>query len=235
MRPASIAALLFACVLASQCSNTAIVDVTIGPLNTTVDSSQVASMIPAQFINSSTNTLAMISCTTDTDCPQLGAGEPAVHCTSSLCTPDPFSFVIASSVIDLNTNATVQMYGSNVTVLQLREVDYTATSQGLTDSVGPSDLYWGPETATSVSSSGVTHLGTIPVIQLTAGSTTGSSPVTLDATGAAALSSYLLNTSRRFLLFTVPQVSVAPGGPVPSGSVALQVEMQVHIEGQLVR
>jgi hypothetical protein len=230
-------AILFAsALLASQCgnalSNSVIADVSVGPFTYSIAASQI--MVPSQFVDSATNTIRSISCTDTSMCPQLGAGQPAVHCTNSVCTPDPFPINLASNVLDLDSDATVRQYGSNVMVLEVRAVYFTAMAAGLGNPVGPTELFWGPSTATDMNSPGVGHVGTIPLVQLPPDITTAM-PIQLDTSGVADLSQYLLHTSHQMRLFARPSISLVPGGPVPTGNVTLQVQMQVHIEGQLVR
>src|SRR5579872_3876026 len=90
--------------LGSTCSNTAILETGVGPFSYTISATAIT--VPSQFVDSSNNTIRSIPCTDDPSCPQLGAGQPAVHCTNSVCVPDPFPFVIASGTIDLDQNAT---------------------------------------------------------------------------------------------------------------------------------
>jgi hypothetical protein len=217
--------------LAAGCSVPASIDVGIGPYEYSVDATMVS--VPAALQNPSTMTVASIACMDDSGCPQLGAGEPAVHCVASLCDPDPFAFDLASD-IDLDENAMVRALGSDITAFDVQSIQYTATASGLQNTVGPTELYWGPASAPALESPGVVHFGTIPAVQLADGTTT-MGDVALDPDGTAQLSQYLVNTAHQLRLFARPSIDLSPGGPLPSGSVTIDVSMTVHVVGQLVR
>lgn len=217
----------------SSCSFPAIIDVGVGPFTYQVTADRLA--IPMEFQDTSTGTVRSVPCATDTDCPSLGAGQPAVHCVSNACDPDPFVFELATGRIDLNQNATVAQYGNHVTAISITSANVVATNQGLLTPVGPTEIFWGPESAVDSSSPGVQHFGTMPVLQAPAGGNSGDQPVALDAAGSAALSDYLVNTSRVLRLFARPSVDVAPGSPLPVGGLQIDLTISVHIEGQLVQ
>ncbi len=229
-----LASLLFlAAVPLSSCSLQAILETAVGPFTYTVSSSRI--MIPAEFQDTSTGTVRSVPCQTDATCPSLGAGQPAVHCVASLCDPDPFFFELSSNPIDLAQNATVQRYGDHVTSLSVTQAQFEATNQGLSIGVGPTQIFWGPNSAVDTMSAGVHLFGTIPVVQVPAGSSVGPTAIELDAAGGAALSDHLLHVSRVIRLFARPSVDLAPGTPLPSGDLRLDITIQVHIEGQLVQ
>jgi hypothetical protein len=217
---------------AAACNVPATIEVPLGPFEYTVSASRL--MLPDAFRDDSTMTVRTVPCTDDTQCPPLGAGQPAVHCVASACDPDPFTFVLSTDVIDLDTQPTIQTFGQSITRIELRTASYAATSQGLQNPVGPTELYWAPPSATATDSPGVQHLGTIPLVQLSDG-TTAMGDVQIDADGGAALSDYLLHTAHQLRVFAVPSVDLAPGGPLPVGGVTLDLRFTVHVEGQLVR
>lgn len=224
---------LLASVPLISCSFLTIVDVPIGPFTYTVSSSRLT--LPADFQDTTTNTVRNVPCQTESGCPSLGAGQPAVHCVAGVCTPDAFSFELSSSPIDLGQNSTVQRYGDHVTSLSISLAQFEATNQGLSIGVGPTVLFWGPESAVDSASTGVHLFGTIPVVQVPPGGTTGPTRIDLDAAGGAALSDHLLHVSRVIRLFARPSVELAPGTPLPTGELRLDLTIQVHIEGQLVQ
>jgi hypothetical protein len=219
--------------LTGSCTFPTIIDVPVGPFQYQVTSDRV--MIPMQFQDTSSGTIATLMCQDDSQCPQLGAGKPAVHCVANACDPDPFVFELATNAIDLNMNATVQRYGDHVNSIAVTDAHVVATNQGLLLPVGPTELYWGPESAVDTNSPGVYHFGTIPVVQAPAGGDSGDQQVALDSAGSAALSDYLVHTSRTLKLFARPSIDVGPGTPLPSGMLTLALTISVHIEGQLVR
>jgi hypothetical protein len=214
------------------CSVPAIADVSVGPFLYTVTAARV--MIPEALRDPASMSVRQIACREDTDCQQSAGLEPAVRCVASLCDPDPFEFVLSSDVLDLNDNANIQRYGDRVTRIEVRAGVFEASAQGLRIPVGPTELYWGPDSATSVDSQGVQLLGTVDVIDLSSADTTQGA-ITMDPAGSASLSEHLLRVSRRLRLFARPRIDVAPGGPLPSGAIAVQVQFALHVEGQLVR
>ena len=217
----------------SSCTFPTIIDVGVGPFPYEITSDRVT--IPSQFQDTSTGTLATLMCQDDSQCPQLGTGQPAVRCVSNACDPDPFVFELATAAIDLNMNATVQRYGDHVNSISVTNASVVATNLGLLLPVGPTELYWGPESAVDTNSAGVYHFGTVPVVQAPAGGNSGDQPVALDSAGSAALSDYLVHTSRTIKLFARPSIDIGPGMPLPSGGLRLDLTISVHIEGQLVR
>jgi hypothetical protein len=216
---------------APACSVPAIVDV---PARFNYEVSAMRVTVPQELRDSTTMRVRSIPCMGDANCPQLGGTAPAIRCIESACDPDPVAFALASDVIDLGAQPAVQRYGDHITRVEVRRLGVTAVSQGLQNAVGPTELYWGPDTAPSFDGPGVQRLGTLPVVQLAEGETT-MLDADLDPTGVAALSDYLIGTSRRIKIFARPSIDLAPGGPLPMGQVTLQVEMLVHVEGQLVR
>jgi hypothetical protein len=226
----SLAAALGACAIG--CSVPAIVDVNVGPFDYTITASRV--MIPDALRDPGTMSIRRIACMNDMGCPQPSGGQPAVRCVDGACDPEPFEFMLASDVIDLNENASVQRYGDRVTRIEVRGGVWEATTQGLRNPVGPTQVYWGPESASAIDSPGVQLLGTLPVIDLST-QDTATGMVEMDPAGSAALSDHLVRISRRLRLFARPRIDVAPGGPLPTGGIALRLQLAVHVEGQLVR
>ena len=224
--------LAFVAAAFSACTFPSILETALGPFTYTVDATRFA--IPATLVDTN-GSIRSISCQTDMGCPALGAGQPAVHCVGGVCDPDAFVFELASDPIDLNQNATVAMYGSNVNRIDVISATYSAMPTGITTAVGPTLLYWGPATATSTAAPDVHLLGTIPAMDFALTPTIDAAPMTLDSAGASGLSTHLLSVSRTMRLFVRPSVDLAPGNRVPMGSLRLDLSFKVHVEGQLVR
>lgn len=190
--------------------------------------------VPEALRDGASGTVRRVPCSDDGACPQLASGEPAVRCVEGACDPEPFVFVLSTDVIDLDMTPAVQRYGGRVTGIELVDARFVASANGLRNPVGPTELFWGPASAVSIDAQGVHPIGTIPQIALGEAPTVEDA-VALDAAGAAALSDHLVGVSRRFRLFARPRIDVAPAGPLPTGSIRLQVRMVVHVRGQLVR
>lgn len=232
MRIALASLLVFAASQSLGC--TTILDVSLGPYTYDVSSDHVT--VPAQLQDTSTNTVRTIPCMTDMDCPPLGAGQPAVHCNAaSACDPDPYVFELSTMSINLAQNATVARYGDHVTSIAITSAQFDATNRGLSLPVGPTEIFWGPESAVDTTSAGVQHFGTLGVVDVPAGSTLQNQDIALDPAGNQGLSDHLLHVSRVIRLFARPSVDLAPGSPLPTGSLRLDITIQVHIEGQLVQ
>lgn len=223
----------FLFVVLASCGFNTNVDVTVGPFDYEVSATRIT--VPDAFRDDATMRVRQVPCMDDTSCPQLEGGEPMVRCVSGSCDPDPFVFELSTNVIDLDDNALVRRYGDRITRVEVRNATFTASANGLENTVGPTEIFWGPDSAATIDAAGVSLLGEIPALTLSAAGQTIDGTITLNRPGAAALSDHIIHVSHRFRLFARPRVDLQPGGPLPSGSVHLQVRIAVHIEGQLVR
>jgi hypothetical protein len=218
----------------AACNVPVTIEVGAGPFEYEISATQI--QIPDALRDTSTTppTLRAVTCTDDAMCPQFANGDPAIRCVNSACDPDPFAFDLATDVIDLSTNPDVQRFGDHINSIAVTAATYSATANGLLNPVGPTGLYWGPESAAGTQTPGVVQLGTVPVLDLSAQPMT-SGDIALDASGVAVLSDHLLHVSRRFRVFARPTIDVNPGGPLPAGSIHLSVQLRVRVQGQLVR
>lgn len=218
--------------LAAGCSGGVPIDVAVGPVGFDVDTARIA--IPAMY--QSSGSFARLACGASARCPSLGTGAPALRCASGVCDPDPFTFDLGvMNAIDLGAySPQLAAVSGNVDSITVTQMSWQAAAAGLRVTVGPVDLFWGPESASGVGSDGVRHLGRLPVLQFPA-SGTASGDVALDADGNAALSEHLLRVSRRFRVFARAAVDLRPGGPLPAGRASIQVRMTVRAETRLLR
>lgn len=228
LRALSAGAVLAA--LAAGCNVPVYLDVPVDTGDIVLNASQVT--VPDALRDPSTMTLRTIPCMTDMMCPTIPGVMVAVRCTNNACDPDPIP-VDVSTVVDISSAPDVRRFGS-IARLTISRAEYTATSMGLQNAVGPTELRWGPEDAAAFDADGVQPFGTVPLVQL-ADTQPAQGDVTLDPAGAAALSDYLVHTSQRVKIFARPTIDLAPGGPLPAGQVTLRMRLTVRVEGQLVR
>jgi hypothetical protein len=212
------------------CSGGVPIDVTVGPLGFDVDVSRFA--VPPAL--QSSGTIARVPCSATAACPP--APGLTLRCVSGACDPDPVTADLGiSSVVDLSTySSELGTLGSNLSTVSVTAMSWQASAAGLRVPVGPIDVFWGPESASGITSDGVRRLGTLPVIRFDAAGM-ASGDVALDAAGGEALSNHLLNTSRRFRFFARATVDLSPGGALPAGRASIQVRMRVHAESRLLR
>ncbi len=214
------------------CSGGVPIDVGVGPLGFDVDASRIT--VPAGF--QSSGTLARVPCGAGAQCPSLAPSGLTLQCVGGACDPAPYTFDLGiMNVVDLTAySSELGTIGSNLQSVTIAQMSWQASAAGLRVPVGPIEVFWGPESSTGIGSDGVRRLGRIPVIQFTpAGAASGD--VELDAAGNAALSSHLLNTSRRFRLFARATIDLVAGGALPAGRASIQVRMRVHAETRLLR
>lgn len=213
------------------CSGGVPIDFSVGPLGFDVDASRI--VVPASLQTS--GTIARAACSATTACPTTTSGL-TLRCVNGTCDPDPVTIDLAlSNVIDLTTYSTeLASLGGDLSAISLSSMAWQASAVGLRVPIGPIEVYWGPETASGLSSDGVRRLGSVPVIRFDAAGN-ASGDVALDAAGNAALSTHLLSVSRRFRFFARATVDLSPGGPLPAGRASVQVRMRVHAESKLLR
>jgi hypothetical protein len=205
------------------CTDGVPVDVNVGPVSFDVDVARIS--LPANLQGS--GVVARVPCLPGNQCLSLGVGAPVLRCIAGACDPDPVAIDLAAmNAIDLGTySAQLGVLGDAIRTISVTEMTWQVVATGLRVPVASVEIFWGPETASGISSDGVRRLGRIPTI---AGSSSGS--VALDMAGNAGLSSHLLRVSRRFRLFTRAAVDLSPGGPLPAGRASIQVRMRVRAE-----
>jgi hypothetical protein len=188
--------------------------------------------LPDALIDRRTMTVRAIPCHDDSSCLLLTDG--LARCTDQVCVLEPVPVALGSAPIDLDTYPEAATYRDGVVAFDVSAATFAASANGLRVRLGPTELYWAPPSATSFAVAGVVRLGTIEPIDLAAAET-AEGAVNIDPAGAAALSRHVATVAHRFVLFARPMIYVAPGEPVPTGSIRLQVRMEVHVEGQAMR
>lgn len=209
------------------CSGSIPIDVTVGPVGFSVDASRIA--IPASF--QSSGLIARVPCASTAQCPSLGASAPTLACVGGACDPAPFTFDLGlMSVVDLAAySSRLGVVGDGVQSITITRMTWEAAAAGLRGAVGPVDVYWGPETATGISSDGVQRLARIATLQFSS-TGTASGDAQVDAAGNTGLSNHLLRVSRRFRFFARASVDLSPGGPLPAGRATIDVRMRLRAE-----
>lgn len=217
--------------LSAGCGDALPLDANLGPFVYEVDLARIT--LPEAWRSGST--LAALPCQSPNQCPALGPGAPTLRCTAGLCDPDPYAFELSMpEAIDLSTSVPgLDALGGSLQSVTITTVRYAGRSSSASVSVGPTDLYWGPESASGIGSDGVRLLARIPVLRVDrTGALDGT--VTPTADGAAALSQHLTRTSRRFRIFARASVDLAPRGPLPAGRASVSVQLSVRVTGQLL-
>jgi len=224
---------LVACLLAlgSGCGDAVPIDANLGPFTYEVDLARIS--LPEGWRAGAS--LPGLACSPSMACPSLGPGAPAVRCTTNLCDPDPFTFDLsAPNVIDLASAVPgLDALSGSVDRVQITSLRYAVGGPAVSVPIGPVELYWGPESASGISSDGVHLVARIPVLRVeSSGAVNGSvAPI---GPGAEALSVHLTRTSTRFRLFARAAVDLAPRGPLPAGRASVSVQLSVRVTGQLL-
>jgi hypothetical protein len=223
--------ILAAALAFGACSGAVPIDVSVGPFALDVDASRI--VVPANL--QASGTFARVACSPSSACPPSPA-ELTLRCVGGACDPEPVAIDLAlSSVIDLSSwSAELDAVSHNLSLVSIASMSWQATAAGLRVPVGPIEVFWGPESASGISSDGVRRLGNVPVIRFDA-SGIANGDVALDAAGNAALSNHLLSISRRFRVFARASIDLSPGGALPAGRASLQVRMRVHAESRILR
>ncbi|MBL8602925.1 MAG: hypothetical protein JNK72_13455 [Myxococcales bacterium] len=226
------APLLGALTALAGCGGEVPVEVDAGPFTFEVDGNRIA--LPTAWRNG--GTVASPACAAASDCPALGPDAPAVRCDAGRCVAEPFRFELATpGVIDLTSYApSLSALGNVLDSVTVTAIRYDARATAASFAAGPVELFWGPESASSLRSDGVQALGTVPDLRFQAGQSTRGA-VAVDPRGSAALGQYILQNSRRFRVFARAAVRVAPGAPVPSGQASIAVTVSLRAVGDFVR
>ncbi len=217
--------------LSVGCGDALPLDANLGPFVYEVDLARITLPEPWR----SGTTLAALSCQSPAQCPTLGPGAPALRCTAGLCDPDPFPFDLSMpEAIDLSTSVPgLESLGGSLQSVTITTVRYAGRSASASVAVGPTDLYWGPESASGIGSDGVRLLARVPVLRVDrTGALDGT--VSPNPDGAAALSQHLTRTSRRFRIFARAAVDLTPRGALPAGRASVSVQLSVRVTGQLL-
>jgi hypothetical protein len=216
----------------AACNNSVVVQLRTGPQTFEVSTTDL--MLPEAARDSADRTrIASLPCGPGGLCP--ASPEVPITCEGGVCNPAAVTISAPiGAVVDFDVlTASARELVRHIDTIEILEATYEIPMNTLTFEVPPIELFWGPEGAVDVDPSmGVVALGTMPAIP--AGSTTGGA-IALDGPGVAAMSDYLVHTSRRIRFFARTRVDLEPGGPFPEGSLRISVDMLVRITGSIVR
>ncbi len=158
-----------------------------------------------------------------------------ITCEQSVCDPAPVTISTPiGDVVDVEALAAdARGLLRHVDAIEILEARYEIQSNTLTTEIPAVEIFWGPESATEVDPAmGVVVLGVLAAIPAGA---TEPGTVNLDAGGVAALSDYLVSTSRRVRLLARATLDLSPGGVIPEGALEATVDLRLRITGSLLR
>ncbi len=229
MRLASFTILVSLALLAG-CDGTISVTFFPGAQELAVSSSSFA--LPPELDDGS-GTIPSVACGPMGMCPP--SDELALTCEASVCDPAPVTLAgTVGDVIDVDALlAESREIGIRaVESYTIEEVAYEVRLNTLSFPLGPIDVFWGPEAATSIDPGlGVRPFGTVPLVP--AGETP-SGTIVLDREGADALTDYLVNTGSRVRFFARTSVDLEPGGPAPRGDLTVGVNATLTAVGRVL-
>jgi hypothetical protein len=216
----------------AACNNAIVVELQSGPQEFDLETSSLELPMELRDDSGGAPVVTSVDCSMTGICPPAGI---AISCNESgLCDPDavPVS-VPVGDVVDfdalLSDAGTLLRF---VDAIELVSVAYQVSPNSLTLSLPEVQIYWGPETAVNVDSAGVQLLGTIPTIPAATAVDAGN--MAIDPDGSAAMSDFIVNTSRRVRFFAQTSVDVEPGDPFPAGSAHMTVNMRVRAIGRII-
>lgn len=234
MRFASrLAAVLVFLASAPGCDDTVIVQLRSGPQELDVSSDSLA--LPAALLDEGSGEarIASVACGPMGMCPT--ASSVPITCEAGVCDPAPRTIAIpVGGVIDFDVLASdARSLLRQVEAIEILEASTAVAENTLSIDVPDIEIFWGPEGATTVDPAmGVVALGILPAIPARS---TEPGVAVLDPAGVAALSDYLVGTSRRVRFFARTRIDLAPGGAFPEGHVRASVDLTVRMTGSVVR
>lgn len=215
------------------CDDTVVVQLRSGPQEVEVGATALS--LPTQLRDDASGTprIASVPCGPMGMCPS--SASIAITCEAGVCDPAPVSIAVpAGDVVDFDVLAAdARSLIRQVDAIEVIEGTYVIRENTLSIDTPEIEVFWGPAGATTVDPGmGVVALGTLPPI---AARSTEPGALVLDPAGVAALSDYLVGTSRQVRFFARTRVDLAPGGAFPEGHLVLAVDMTVRITGSVVR
>jgi len=181
-------------------------------------------------------TVRSVDCAATGVCPPTeGSVGVALACEGGVCDPAPKTVdAPVGDVVDFEAmSMDLRDILSTIDSIEITSAEYQIELNTLTIDLMEIEVYWGPEGATAIDpASGVFMLGVMPP---TAAGATGTGEMALDADGNAALSDYLVGTSRRVRFFARTRIDLAPGGPFPEGSITAGCVLSVRAVGRIAK
>lgn len=217
--------------LLAACDGTVSVTFFTGPQEFDVSVDQLAP--PEELRDTSTGNIAMVMCGPEGMCPP--SEQVTLTCEGGFCDPAAQTIEVpVGGVVDIDAIlADTSMIGvSRIESYSFDEVAYEITLNTLTMPVGPVEIFWGPESATSIDPElGVLRFGTVPTIDAGA---TPQGTMELDAAGSTALGDYLVERGGRIRFFARTMADLDPGDPFPAGSVRGSVNLTITAVGRVL-
>lgn len=214
------------------CNNAVTVELVTGDQVFELSASAVE--LPTELRDSSTSpaTILAIDCSGTGICPS--STELSVTCVSGLCDPGPHTVTVpVGDVVDFDELlADARSVLRYVDSIEIVEVQYSVSPNSLTIPLPDVLVYWGPEGAADITAPGVALLGTISGVG--AMSALADEQMIVDPTGAALMSDYVIDVSRRIRFFAQTTIDLAPGGPFPDGSATVIASMRVRAIGRII-
>lgn len=221
---------ILALLVAAGCDGTVSVTFATGPQPFEVSTASFE--LPPELEDTSTGTIAMVSCGPMGTCPP--SETVTLTCEAGLCDPAPKTLSApVGGVIDVDallseTRDILRVVDS----YSVEEVTYDIQLNTMTVPIGEIEVYWGPEAATAIDESMmVRRFGTVPAI---AAGQTGSGEMVIDPSGDQALSDFLVAGGGRVRFFARTRVDLNPGDPYPRGSVRVAVNATIRAVGGIV-
>lgn len=174
-----------------------------------------------------------VPCGPSSICPSTAAF--VVACEDSVCDPAPLTISApVGEVVDIDALAAdARGLLRHVDAIEILEASYEIQFNTLTTDVPEMEIFWGPESATTVDSAmGTVRLGVLATILQ---GSVDPGTVSLDPGGVEALSNYLVFTSRRVRLFARAVIDFSPGDVIPDGALDASVDLRLRIRGSLLR
>lgn len=219
-----------ASLLGLGCNGTISVTFSTGPQEFEVSTDSLA--LPTELA-AEDGTVVALPCDMTGICPP--AEVVTLSCEQGVCDPAPETLSVpVGGVIDVDLllSDSSEIGLVRVDRYTVESVAYAIDLNTLTIPVGPIDVYWGPEAATTIDPAlGVARFGTIPAI---AAGATSAGDVLIDPGGAAALSDFLVGGGGALRWFAQTVVDLDPGDPYPEGAVRLSVNATVRAEGSIL-
>jgi hypothetical protein len=217
-------------VLFAGCDGTVSVTFFTGPRELVVSSASFA--LPSELDDGS-GRIGSVPCGPMGMCPP--SDEVTLTCEAGICDPAPVTLSgTVGDVIDIQVLlAESREVGiRSIESYTVEEVAYEVRLNTLSFDVGPVDIYWGPEAATSIDPAlGVRRFGTVPVIEA---GTTPRGTVELDVAGATALTDYLVDSGTRVRFFASSTVDLEPGDAMPQGDLTVGVNATITAVGRVL-
>ncbi|HEY8430675.1 MAG TPA: hypothetical protein VIL20_19985 [Sandaracinaceae bacterium] len=230
MRFSSCFGLALALGLLAGCEGKISVTFFTGPRQLTVSSSSFA--LPAE-LDDGAGRIASYPCGPMGMCPP--SDELTIACEAGTCDPAPVT--VSGPVGEVVDVYVLLIEAGEIGIREIQsytieEVAYEVRLNTLSFDVEPIDVYWGPESATTIDPGlGVRRVGTVP--QVRAGQTPHGT-LELDEEGAAALAEYLVSTSSRVRFFASTAVDLEPGQPIPQGDLTVAVNATLTAVGRVL-